>query len=59
MQGVQVRSLVKGTKIPSVPWPRGKKNSVSRYSTTSGRLRNNRKEGMKDEGGIGHREEMK
>ena len=46
--------------IPSDPWPEGKKkNSVSRYSTTSGRLRNKRKEGMKDEGGTGHREEMK
>ena len=48
-----------GTKIPSDPWSKGKKKSVSRYSTASGRLRNKRKEGIKDEGGTGHREEMK
>ena len=43
------------------PWPKEKKiiSSVSRYSTTSIRLRNKRKEGMKDERGIGFREEMK
>ena len=55
MQGVQFRSLV------SVIHGRKKKitSCVSRYSTTSGRLRNKRKEGMKDERGIGFREEMK
>ena len=43
------------------PWPKEKKiiSSVSRYSTTSIRLRNKRKEGMKDERGRGYREEMK
>ena len=60
MQGVQVRSLVKELRFHLFHDQKGKKKkSVSRYSTTSGRLRNNRKEGMKDEGGIGHREEMK
>ena len=51
MQGVQFRSLV------SVIHGRKKKitSCVSRYSTTSGRLRNKRKEGMKDERGIGFR----
>ena len=56
MQGVPFRSLV------SVIHGRKKKkiiSSVSRYSTTSIRLRNKRKEGMKDERGIGFREEMK
>ena len=55
MQGVQFRSLV------SVIRGRKKKitSCVSRCSTTSGRLRTKRKEGMKDERGIGFREEMK
>ena len=59
MQGVQVRSLVRELRFHLFHGQKEKKNSVSRYSTTSGRLRNNRKEGMKDEGGIGPREEMK
>ena len=59
MQGVQVRSLVRKLRFHLIHGQKEKKNSVSRYSTASGRLRNNRKEGMKDEGGIGHREEMK
>lgn len=57
-----VAGLIPGqeTNIIRDPWPKEKKMmSVSRLSTTSGRLRNKRKEGVKDERGIGYREEMK
>ena len=39
-----------GTKIPRDTWAKEKIiSSVSRYSTTKGRSRNKRQEGMKDE----------
>lgn len=54
MQGVPFRSLV------SVIHGRKKKKILVLFQdTTSIRLRNKRKEGMKDERGIGFREEMK
>ena len=60
MQGVQFQSLVRKVRFHVIHGQKKKIiSSVSRYSTTSGRLRNKRKEGMKDERGIGFREEMK
>ena len=60
MQGVQFQSLVRKVRFHVIHGQKKKIiSSVSRYSTTSGRLRNKRKEGMKDERAIGYREEMK
>ena len=60
MQGVQFQSLVRKVRFHVIHGQKKKIiSSVSRYSTTSGRLRNKRKEGMKDETAIGYREEMK
>ena len=56
MQGVQFQSLVRKVRFHVIHGQKKKIiSSVSRYSTTSGRLRNKRKEGMKDERGIGFR----
>ena len=60
MQGVQFQSLVRKVRFHVIHGQKKKIiSSVSRYSTTSGRLRNKRKEGMKDKRAIGYREEMK
>ena len=60
MQGVQFQSLVRKVRFHVIHGQKKKIiSSVSRYSTTSGRLRTKRKEGMKDERAIGYREEMK
>ena len=60
MQGVQFQSLVRKVRFHVIHGQKKKIiSSVSRYSTTSGRLRTKRKEGMKDERGIEFREEMK
>ena len=60
MRGVQFQSLVRKVRFHVIHGQKKKIiSSVSRYSTTSGRLRTKRKEGMKDERGIEFREEMK
>ena len=60
MQGVQFQSLVRKVRFHVIHGQKKKIiSSVSRYSTTSGRLRTKRNEGMKDERAIGYREEMK
>ena len=60
MQGVQFQSLVRKVRFHVIHGQKKKIiSSVSIYSTTSGRLRTKRKEGMKDERAIGYREEMK
>ena len=60
MQGVQFQSLVRKVRFHVIHGQKKKIiSSVSRYSTTSGRLRTKRKEGMKDDRAIGYREEMK
>ena len=57
---MQFQSLVRKVRFHVIHGQKKKIiSSVSRYSTTSGRLRNKRKEGMKDERAIGYREEMK